>query len=168
MEDKSKLKIIKHLHYTYINNYIKNTLIKPTNLKMNNEWEIFDTKTCDTNSGYILNTNNDDILQLINYICESEIFTDYQIMYVIYIFDEICVLYAHLIDNYVYLFGTIYALSNKFYFGNFSPYDFLMKIFNIDDVKSKNMINCVDKFIRLHKITFSSSKKNKIINMIMI
>jgi hypothetical protein len=157
--NKNFLKIIKYIDYCYINNYLKNNLkIINVNCDENmNDWKIFSTYS---------NDEKFNILYLIQMIC-SQIEFDYEIFLIsIHIYKKICIKYAHIIDNYVYLFGSIYVVINKLYCKKYLTDKFLIKIFNIEQKIITIMISCIEKFLTNYEIYFGNNEKNKIMNEI--
>ena len=86
----------------------------------------------------------------------------------IHIYRKICIQYAHLIDNYVYLFGSIYITLNKILCDNFLSNKFLSDVFGIDLIVINKMIMCIDKFIddNDNDIYFGIDEISKIKNII--
>lgn len=167
ISDDNMIKIIKYIDYIYVNTYIKNSLKDTNNLinsEIMNEWKIFSICSKDNNNKANIEKHN--ILYLIQNICKSDIFAIELLIWSIYIFKNICFKYAHLIDNYVYLFGTIYVISIKHIFGDFISYEFLIKTFDIDLTKSQKMVDCVNKCIGYRTIFLNPVEKKKIINSI--
>ena len=130
------VKIIKYIDYLYLNNYIKNSLkygfediknTKKTNNDNNNEWKIFSThlNTKEQNIGEQKIENQFNILNLIQLIITRDEFDYETFLMTIHIYRKICIQYAHLIDNYVYLFGSIYITLNKILCDNFLSNKFL-------------------------------------------
>lgn len=147
------VKVIKYIDYLYLNNYIKNSLkyeFKDNKDNKNNEWKIFSNHL---NVKEQKRNDQFNILNLIQSIIIQNEF-DYEIFLItIHIYKKICIQYAHLIDNYVYLFGSI---SNKF----------LSDIFDIEPIIINKMIMCVNKFINDNDIYFGIDEKIKITNNI--
>lgn len=162
MTRKTKLfKIIKYIDYIYINNYVFNSLKYITIDDKINEWKIFSTHFNVKKSDLQYN-----ILHLVQSIVNQNEF-DYEIFLIsIYIYKKICIEYAHLIDNYVYLFGSIYIALNKKMCDEFLSNNFLSNIFNIKHVIVDNMIMCIEKFINTNNIYFGIDEKIKIIDEI--
>lgn len=153
------LQIIKYIDFCYINNYLKNNFklnSNNSNDSMNN-WKIFSTYS---------NDDKYNILYLIQMICSQNVFDHETLIISIYIYKKICIKYAHLIDNYVYLFGTIYIVMNKFYCINYLNDDFLIKILNIEPKIIKIMITCIENFLIDYEIYFGNVEKNNIFNEI--
>jgi len=136
--DKKLIKHIKYIDYCYINNYVKNNLKIINHTENMNDWKIF--------SAY----SNDDkynILYLILMLYSQNEF-DYQIFLLsIRIYKKICIKYAHVINNYVYLFGSIYITVNKFCCDEYLTENFLVNIFNLERKIVNDMIHCIKKFL---------------------
>lgn len=162
-QKKKLLKVIKYIDYLYLNNYINNSLRYGFEDNKNNEWKIFSTHF---NVGEKKRDNQFNILYLIQTIVNQNGF-DYEIFLIsIHIYRKICIKYAHLIDNYVYLFGSIYIVLNNIFCDEFLSNKFLSDIFNIKPEIISKMFACVDKFINTNDIYFGNDEKIKITNSI--
>jgi len=85
-----------------------------------------------------------------------------------YVYKKICLKLAHVIDNYVYLFGSIYALGTELTKEQ-DKYDcsrILFEIFNVNKEQSLKMINCVEMFIDDNNVFFNNCERTKIIYQI--
>ena len=158
------LRIVKYLNYIYITSYVKNSLkinkYNEKNNEKNNEWKIFSTHFNIKQQNY----EQFNILHLIQSIISRDEF-DYNILLIsIYIYKKICINYADLIDNYIYLFGSVYITMNKILCDNFLDANFLSIIFDIELKIITKMIKCIDNFINNNDIYFSIDEKNKIID----
>ncbi len=164
MTHKTKLlKFIKYIDYLYLNNYITNSLKYSFEDNKNNEWKIFSTHF---NVGEKKRDDQFNILYLIQSIVNQNEF-DYEIFLIsIHIYRKICIKYAHLIDNYVYLFGSIYIVLNKIFCDKFLSNNFLSKIFDLKPEIISKMITCVDIFINTNDIYFGKDERIKITNSI--
>ena len=159
------VKVIKYIDYLYLNNYIKNSLKLGFKDKdnENNEWKIFSTHL---NVREQKRDEQFNILNLIQSIIIQNEF-DYEIFLItIHIYRKICIQYAHLIDNYMYLFGSIYITLNKILCDKFLSNKFLSDIFGIEPIIINKMIMCIDKFIHDNDIYFGIDERIKIINSI--
>lgn len=156
-------KIVKFIDYVYLNNYIRNSLIKENysnqNLNLNNDWKIFSTQY-----------KNDDIniLNFIKIIRIQPNYSDELLLLTTHIYVKICVEYAHLIENYTYLFASIYIAINinNIMLDEYLTCNFLAKFLNINLDFAKQMINLVEKFMIESDIYFGSNEKDYIINNI--
>ena len=164
MIQKNKLvKLIKYIDYLYLNNYIKNSLKYGLDDTKNSEWKIFSTHF---NIREQKRDEQFNILNLIQSIVIQNEFDDEILLITIHIYRKICIQYAHLIDNYVYLFGSVYITLNKILCDKFLSNKFLSDIFDIDPIVINKMIMCIDKFIDDNDIYFGIDEKNKITNNI--
>lgn len=155
--NKKLLKVVKYIDYCYINNYVKNCVKNINDTKNMNDWKIFSTYS---------NDEKYNILYLIQMICSQNEF-DYEIfMLTIHIYRKICIKYAHIIDNYVYLFGSIYIAVNKLYYDEYLSENFLVNILNLEQKIIKNMISCIEKFLIHDEIYFGIEEKIKLKNEI--
>jgi len=162
MNNKYLLKIIKYIDYIYLNSYINNLLIIKKYDEDLNKWKIF--STCFNNNKK--NYEQFNILHLIKSIISQNEF-NYEILLIsIHIYEKICIKYAHLIDNYTYLFGSVYISMNKILSDNFLSDNFLSNLFDIHVEKIILMIKCIDYFIDFNDIYFDINDKKKIINEI--
>jgi hypothetical protein len=160
-----------------VKNYISNSMkYGNTNQLLNNdcdsftnEWKIFSTYLFFSNSSLkksISNFEKYNILYLFQTICSQNIYTNNLLLWSIYIFKKICTQVAHLIDNYVFLFGCIYSLAIKETNPKYNCCDFLLKTFEIEYECGEKMISCVNKFIDFNELIFGITEKTKIINSI--
>ena len=164
MTQKNKLlKVIKYIDYLYLNNYIKNSVKYGFDDNKNNEWKIFSTHL---NYGESKKDNHYNILNLIDTIIVQNEFDEEIFLISIHIYKKICIQYAHLIDNYVYLFGSVYISLNKILCDKFLSNKFLSDIFNIEPKIINKMLICIDKFINNNDIYFGIDEKIQIIDNI--
>lgn len=151
------LKIVKYIDYCYINNYIKNCLKITNNLQNVNDWKIF------------TNYSNDEkynILYLLQMIYLKNKLNSDTFLLSIHIYKKICIKYAHVIDNYVSLFGSVYVAINKIYCDKYLTDYFLVECLRIELKIIKKMISCVEKFLMFDEIYFGFDEKKKIKNEI--
>jgi len=153
------LRIIKFIDYLYLTSYINNSLknFAPDNSDIVNEWKIFSIH---------LNKLQEyqNIFYLINLLSKQNEF-DYEVLLVsIHIFNKICKKYAHLIENYVILFGSIYITLNKNFCEEYLCDNFLADIFNVNVKIINEMVKCIDNFIIYNDVYYCCEEKNKIIN----
>ena len=156
----SIIKIIKLVDYSYLNNYILlNIIDEETNSKKNvyNDWKIF------SNHNYDEKIN---IFYFLKLIKHQNDFSYEKLLLIIHIYIKICQKYAHLIDNYTYLFATVYISINNLMFIESIEYFYLAEILKINHDIAKKMIVLVDNFIDTEKIYFSTLEKQKILNKI--
>ena len=113
-----ELKIVKFIDYIYLNNYITNMLIPDTNVQLtkkiantyyaqeqiDNDWKIFSTH-------YIDESLN--ILYFIKKIKSKSNFNIELLLLTLHIYTNICKKHAHQIENYTYLFASVYIGVNK-------------------------------------------------------
>lgn len=155
------IKIIKYINYLYLNNYIKNCLTYINEDNKINEWKIFSTNL------NISEQQKDDqfnILNLVQAIINHNDF-DHEIFLIsIHIYRKICIRYAHLIDNYVYLFGSIYVALHNILCDKFLSNNFLSNLFDIKQCIINKMIMCIERFINFNDIYFGVDEKNSITN----
>jgi len=164
MIQKNKLvKIIEYIDYLYLNNYIKNSLKYGLNNNKNNELKIFSTHF---NIGKQKRDEQLNILNLIQSIVIQNEFNYEIFLITIHIYRKICIQYAHLIDNYVYLFGAIYITLNKILCDKFLSNKFLSDILDIEPIVINKMVMCIDKFIDDNDIYFGMDEIIKITNSI--
>ena len=156
------LRIIKFIDYIYINSYVINSLISKQDTSGDmNDWKIFSARSNKCN-----NEDNFNILYLIQLLSSQNQF-DYEVFLIsIHIYKKICKYNAHLIDNYTYLFGSVYISTNKIFCDEFLQNDFLSNVFGIDKITIQKMVNCIDKFIDCNNIYFGTEERTKIINEI--
>lgn len=154
-------KIIKYIDYLYLSNYIANSLKYQTDDKLLNEWKIFSIYSNGSNA---LEKHN--ILYLVKTLNTYSTFTQELLLWTIYVYKQICLKLAHVIDNYVYLFGSIYALGIKLTGIKYDYSMLLFEIFNVDKEQSLKMTNCVLMFIKLNNIFFNNYERTNIINQI--
>ncbi len=153
------MRIIKFIDYIYLNSYVNNSLNinKSNDLDTMNEWKIFST-----HSNKSIEYQN--IYYLIKSLSTQNEF-DYDILLIsIHIFRKICKKYAHLIDDYIYLFGSVYISVNKNFCDEYLSDNFLAKIFNVDLKIINKMVKCVDKFVLYNDIYYGCEEKVKIMN----
>jgi len=147
-------KIIKYIDYQYIYNYVT---INVNQKRHNNidyyDWKIFSNRTYDE-------TIN--ILHCIKIIKKHPGYTKYQLLVALHVYTKICNLYAHLIDNYTYLFATIYVVINSFFSDEYFTAFGLSDILNITYSHAKLMMNVVDNFIMQREIYFNSIQQNNL------
>lgn len=162
LSNNSLKKIIEYLDYCYLTNNIKNTLNSDN--KNNNDlniWNIFSFNS--------INNKNDfekhNILYLVQNIITKEYFNNEIFLLSIYIYKKICVKYANIIDNYIYLFGSIYVSINLINNKNVTE-NFLISLFNIEISIVKKMIDCINIFLNNNYIYFNIRQRNKIIQLI--
>jgi len=157
------LKIIKYIDYLYLNKYIKNSLKYGFENNKNNEWKIFSTH-------YVVGKQKKDeqfnILNLVQSIFNQNEFNSEIFLITIHVYRKICIEYAHLIDNYVYLFGSIYITLNKILCDEFISNKFLSDIFDIEPNIINKMIKSIEDFIICDDIYFGIDEKNNIANEI--
>lgn len=180
---KNKLmRIIKFINYIYINYYVVNSLkidsssscssscssssssssSCSSSSSSSNEWKIFSTCSNDESINY----EQFNILHLIQSIMSRDEF-DYDVLLIsIHIYRKICIEYAHLIENYIYLFGSVYISMNKILCEKFLCEKFLSDLFDKKLCLIKKMVWCIDKFINYNDIYFGLDEKDKIINEI--
>jgi hypothetical protein len=153
------LRMIKFIDYIYVNFYVVNSLKNYNyyNKETMNEWKIFST-----HSNKCIEHQN--ILYLIKLLSSQKEFHYDIILICIHVYIKICEKYAHLIDNYTYLFGSVYISINKFLCDEFLCDNFLSNIFGIDLKIINNMVKCVDRFVDCNEIYFGIEEKIKIIN----
>lgn len=154
-------KIIKYIDYLYLSNYIANSLKYQTDDKLLNEWKIFSIYSNGSNA---LEKHN--ILYLVKTLNTYSTFTQELLLWTIYVYKQICIKLAHVIDNYVYLFGSIYALGTKLTRMKYDCSRILFEIFNINKEQSLKMTECVEMFIDFNNIFFNNYERNIIINQI--
>ena len=161
ISSKNMIKIIKYIDYLYVSNYITNTLKYSTDNKLLNEWKIFSIYS---NSQSVIEKYN--IFYLIKVLNEHSTFTYDLFLWTIYVYKKICFKLAHIIDNYVYLFASIYAVGIKFFEIKYDCSNLLFEILNISKQQSLKMIYCIEMFYNFNNIFFSNYEKSKIINQI--
>ena len=164
--DKKILLILRYIDYLYISNYVKNCSIETTSNKCMNEWKIFSTRS-NSNRLYS-NDKHFNILYLIQSILYRNKF-DFEILLTcIYIYKKICIYNAHIIENYVYLFGSVYLVVNNILCDDYLSNNFLSDIFNIESKDINEMIKCVYKFIEFNDAYFGVDEKKNILSEISI
>ena len=108
---------------------------------------------------------NCNILYLLQNIVSQDEF-DYEILlWTIHIYQNICVKHANMIDNYIYLFGSIYVSVNIVN-DKYISENFLTEIFCINGDIIKKMIKTIDNYIDNNDIYFGDCEKNKIIDSV--
>jgi hypothetical protein len=155
------LRIIRFIDYVYLSSYVVNSL-KTNNYneqKNMSEWKIFSTQSKK-------DVENKNIMYLIKLISSQKEFNYDVLLISIHIYIKICNKYAHLIDNYTYLFGSVYISINKDICYEFLTDYFLSCVLNINLKTSNYMVKCVNKFIVSNDIFFGIEEKIKIINCI--
>lgn len=171
------LKLVKFIDYIYLNYYVKNSLNVSisdvsisdveTNKNMNN-WKIFSTRSNDVEINKINNVylsgERLNILYLLQMIISQDIY-DFEVLLIsLHIYKKICIQYAHLIDNYTYLFGCVYIVINKILCKKFLTENFLSNMFGINPKFISMMIHCVDEFIDTNDIYFGTDEKHNILD----
>jgi hypothetical protein len=140
VSNKSIIKVTKYIDYCYISNYIENSMNQNIqnsinkNIQLQNEWKIFSIHS---------NIEQINILYLLQLFISQQNFDMKKFVLSIYVYKQICINFAHLIDNYTSLFGTIYITIN-----NTINKEFLSEILNIDILNIKNMIYCIEKYMK--------------------
>lgn len=158
METNEKLlKTVKYIDYCWVNNYIKNILITVNNLHDINNWKIFSNYSTD---------EKHNILYLVQALHSQNVFKYKIFLLSVHIYKNICVRYAHIIDNYVCLLGSIYIAVNRSYCDEYLTEHFLVKILKIELCIVKEMISCIENFLVQYKIYFTLEEKKKIKNEI--
>lgn len=164
MIQKNKLlKVIKYIDYLYLNNYISNSLRYGFDDNKNNEWKIFSTHF---NVEEQKRDEQFNVLNLVQSIVNQDVFNYEIFLITIHVYRKVCIKYAHLIDNYVYLFGSIYITLNKILCDEFISNKFLSNIFGIEPEIISKMNKCIENFIDSNDIYFGTDEKNKITNSI--
>lgn len=173
--DNKYLPVIKYIDYVYIENYIKSSLKQtinannenddPIHTYLINELKIFSICSKNTNLQKSLNYKIN-ILYLIQKIYFYPQFTYQSFLKAIHIFEKICCKYAYLIDNYVYLLGSIYILILCLDNEKLHPQKLLMELLDIDKKTSGIMLDCVDIFINFYDVSFSYQERINIIKRI--
>lgn len=157
--DDKLIEMIKYIDYCYIHNYIKNTL--ENNKTAQEEWNVFTFHSTNTQ---IINEKCNILYLLQNIISHKEF--NYEILlWTIHIYKNICIKYANTIDNYVYLFGSIY-ISINIVNDKYISDDFLSKLFDLDGKIIKKMIKTIDNYIDNNDIYFGDCEKNKIVDLV--
>jgi hypothetical protein len=158
--DREIIEIIRLTDYYYIISLARNSL-KFSDDVIVNEWKIFSTHSINIQ----LNNEDCNMLYLLQNMISHDEF-DYEILlWTIHIYENICIKYADLIDNYVYLFGSIYVSANIINEKYLSEI-FLTKIFGIDVNIVKKMINTINNYMDNNDIYFGIDEKKKILNLI--
>ena len=85
---------------------------------------------------------------------------------ILHIYTKICEKHAHQIENYTYLFASVYIAVNNILCKDFLTDVFMADILNITNTNAKKMIQVVDKFIDTNDIYFSSKEKESLISNI--
>jgi len=158
----SNIKIIKLIDYIYLNNYIGNSLIFP-NQKNNvyNDWKMF------SNCHYDESIN---ILFFLKNIRKQDNFSYENLLLAIHIYMGICKKHAHQIDNYTFLFATIFVSVSEIMcieFIGFIGYEYLAVILNVTNCKAKKMICMIGKFMNSNEIYFGSKEKEIILKKLL-
>lgn len=164
ISEKYITKIIKYIDYLYVSNYIANSLKYQTENIFLNKWKIFSICSNSSNGSNPLEKHN--ILYLVKTLSTHSTFTQELLLWTTYVYKKICLKLAHVIDNYVYLFGSIYTLGIKLTEIKYDSSKLLFEIFNIDKEKSLKMIDCVVMFIKVNNIFFNDYERSKIIYQI--
>lgn len=158
--EKDIVKIIKYLDYCYLDNYIINSLYNKSQNDMN-EWKIFSIYSF----ADIYNNEQYNILYLIKNLISQDEFDDEIFLWSIDIFKKICIKYADVIDNYIYLFGAIYITTN-FINDYYLSEKYLVKLLKIEINLIKKMIHCINKYMDYNDIYFGDEERKKIIDSI--
>jgi hypothetical protein len=167
-----ELKIVKFIDYIYLNNYITNMLIPDTNVQLtkkianpyyiqeqiDNDWKIF-------SAHYIDESLN--ILYFIKKIKSKSNFNIELLLLTLHIYSNICKKHAHKIENYTYLFASVYIGVNKIICVEYLTDIFIAQVLNIPINNAKKMVNLVDKFMDTNDIYFGIKEKEGLINNIL-
>lgn len=155
-----ELKLFRFIDYIYLSNFLKNSLENDfcqvkNHTSNNNEWKIFSTH-------YINETVN--ILYFIRKIITDINFSEELLLNTVHIYSKICKKYAHLIDNYISLFASVYIAINKIFCDNqnYLSDHFMSKILNIPLKTTNSMVEIVDNFIDNDDIYFDSKEKENL------
>lgn len=159
--EKDIVKIIKYLDYCYLDNYIINSLYNKSQKNDMNEWEIFSIYSF----ADIYNNEQYNILYLIKNLISQDEFDDEIFLWSIDIFKKICIKYADVIDNYIYLFGAIYITTN-FINDYYLSEKYLVKLLKIEINLIKKMIHCINKYMDYNDIYFGDEERKEIIDSI--
>lgn len=160
-------KIVKFIDFIYLNNFINNTLKNNNNYELfndeeiyqfNTDWKIFSTQ-------YINDSYN--ILYFIKILSYQTNYKQDILLTTIHIYSKICVKYAHLINNYTYLFVSVYVATYKVLCDDNLTHHFMANILSIPDNIAMKMINIVDNFMYTNDIYFGSKEKKKLISDIL-
>lgn len=164
ISEKYMTKIIKYIDYLYVSNYITNSLKYQENDKLLDKWKIFSIYSNSSNGSNASEKYN--ILHLVKTLSIHTTFTPELLLWTIYVYKKICFKLSHIIDNYVYLFGSIYALGTELTEIKYDSSKLLFEIFNVDKEQSFKMTKCVKMFIDFNDIFFNDYERTKIINQI--
>ena len=155
-------KLIKYIDYIYLSNYINNNIVEINayyNFTNDYDWKIF------SNHKFI---NEINILYLIKcFKLQKKYYSKEILLISIYVYISICKKYAHLIDNYTFLFGSIYITINKYFNDEYLTTDFLSKILNINKSVAIKMTMIIEKYIENSNLYYGNIEKLEIINSIL-
>ncbi len=152
------LKVVQFIDYSYLSNYIKNTTnifgVKKSN---DDDWKIFSNHHPDESVN---------ILYFIRILEQNKFYSLDTLLLSLHVYNEICIKYAHMFDNYTSVFATIYVVVNKIISDEYVNHIFLANILKINQQLSLKMIYMVEKIINTNDIYFSSKEKEKIISIL--
>lgn len=155
-------KIVKFIDYIYLHNFITNMMLLETS-NLNKEqsdidWKIFSTQC--VNDKY-------NIMFFIKMFIVQRNYKHETLLTSIHIYSKICKKYAHLINNYTFLFVSVYNATNKILSDDNSIECFMTKILNIPVCVASKMTNIIDEFMIQNDIYFDPKEKERIICNIM-
>lgn len=162
MNELDIIKIIKFIDYTYLSNFISNSIKNVPESSndefTNDDWKIFSTQCINEkyNILYFINT----IIHMLNYNFETLLIS-------IHVYTKICKQYAHVINNYTCLFAAVYGCIAKL-FNNKITNNLVSEILNISDDVSNHMMMIVEKFMEFNDIYFGSNEEQNLIHNIYI
>lgn len=156
------LKIIRYIDYCWLNNFVANSIEpidfdKNQNYQIDYEWNLF------SNNQTQKQTN---IYEFIKFIKKNSEYSNEVLLLSINVFEKICIKYAHLIENYTFLFAAVYIAINKSFVEGNLDLETLTSFFHIEKNIAKKMIFCINKFIQYNNVQISLNERLKLLDKI--
>lgn len=168
-----ELNIVKFIDYIYLDNFVANTLMIDENIllskKIKNKYDENSDENWEIFSSVNININFDETINILYFIKKIKSHKNYNydiLLLSIHIYSKICKKYAHLIDNYTYLFASVYIVVNNVINNEYLTYIYMIQILNITNNIATKMINIVNKFIDSNDIYFDLKEKEWLKNKI--